>query len=908
MSYHGNGGHHGGGGGGRGGRYYRRDRDHHYPPPERPETKLRNSIIKFADDPESDPAREIPRLANHVRDQLPASSGAVAEGLRIGCTEQPYKIPLYAALVAFLSASPGEESDDDADTGAQVAVRVVLEDFVKGFQAYVDELKWLQMRLCIQFFAHLVTLNVITPKSLLALLQSLTAVLDEPGVSYSRARCAALCAGEALLRAGKELFALDGVAVGQIITILRVFADSQVGELALVSPLPRLYEKGGDVLSHDHEIREPVSSLVAALGAMQASSFEQTPSSLPRPQKYLPPLENKLAAPLSPHAFDLPFVLVPPDALDLESEDGLGTAVGPSIEDGKPKPPAKLEVPSVYLRLFDEEVTPNDHTASGYLVRSCVRDTLEIFEVNRKEAARILLDLHRWWEPSTFKRRHQDDDASPPPEGDIMEWNLDCLVIETTLSMAFQLPISPHVPVYYYALITDLCKLSPSTVGPAVGKSIRKLYRLLEDQGSLDDGALDVEVARRFVEWFAVHMSNFSFNWVWKEWIPDLDLPRCHPRRRFIQRAIELEIRAAYFDRIKEVLPIEYHEPEASALPEEAPGPEYEYDDPRHPHFAKAESLTNLIKNRSKVDAVLARAQELCAEAAAQMSEDDATAIIRSVSVQVILHVGSRSFSHFLNAIERYLSLLKFFSKDTEGKAQLLDTAAKFWRRNSQMIAIVFDKFMQYQVVDPADVVAWSFRSSATNGDHRVEGSIGIKGWEILKAALDKANGRVVIAKRKVQKVKKEEEDAKAKLKASKGAVVDEVMEEEDAMQDDTAESSPALAAALKAHSTLTRDQKTALVRALDGFVSFLGFTPQSGVVITKDAWHSRNSWEDDPWDSWETWGWFRHFCRAYSSQLKTYMNTLEAVSIGRLDSTPGVDPAAADMVKAIWNSALGGE
>lgn len=37
-------------------------------------------------------------------------------------------------------------------------------------------------------------------------------------------------------------------------------------------------------------------------------------------------------------------------------------------------------------------------------------------------------------------------------------------------------------------------------------------------------------------------------------------------------------------------------------------------------------------------------------------------------------------------------------------------------------------------------------------------------------------------------------------------------------------------------------------------------------------------------------------------------MNTLEAVSIGRLDSTPGVDPAAADMVKAIWNSALGGE
>lgn len=89
---------------------------------------------------------------------------------------------------------------------------------------------------------------------------------------------------------------------------------------------------------------------------MQASSFANTPSALPRPQKYLPPLENKIAAPLSLNAFDLPFVLVPPDAMDLEGDDGVGAAVGPSIEDGQPTPAAKLEVPSVYLRVFDDEV------------------------------------------------------------------------------------------------------------------------------------------------------------------------------------------------------------------------------------------------------------------------------------------------------------------------------------------------------------------------------------------------------------------------------------------------------------------------------------------------------------------------------------------------------------------------
>ena len=73
------------------------------------------------------------------------------------------------------------------------------------------------------------------------------------------------------------------------------------------------------------------------------------------------------------------------------------------------------------------------------------------------------------------------------------------------------LPESSKKSIYYIALITELCKLSPSTVGPAVGKSIRKLYN------SLSEG-LDVEAARRFAEWFAVHMSNFGFQWVWKEW------------------------------------------------------------------------------------------------------------------------------------------------------------------------------------------------------------------------------------------------------------------------------------------------------------------------------------------------------------------------------------------------------
>lgn len=92
----------------------------------------------------------------------------------------------------------------------------ILEDFWKGFQAYLDKLMWREMRLCvsaaglcgtsklftfmkIHFFAHLTVAKLVSTESMLALLQSFTAVLDEFGVSHGRAKKAAVCAAEGLM-------------------------------------------------------------------------------------------------------------------------------------------------------------------------------------------------------------------------------------------------------------------------------------------------------------------------------------------------------------------------------------------------------------------------------------------------------------------------------------------------------------------------------------------------------------------------------------------------------------------------------------------------------------------------------------------------------------------------------------
>lgn len=275
---------------------------------------------------------------------------------------------------------------------------------------------------------------------------------------------------------------------------------------------------------------------------------------------------------------------------------------------------------------------------------------------------------------------------------------------------------------------------------------------------------------------------------------------------------------------------------------------------------------------------------------------------MRSIAVQSLLSIGSRSFSHLLNAIERYLPLLRSLaiggiagsgaSGSAEAKADILTAAAAFWKRNKQMVNIVFDKLMQYQIVDPTDVVAWTFTNVAGDGHLSGMGPLSLSAfeWDLLKGALDKANGRVMIARRKVAALRKEEDDTRAKAKA-KGGVDVSSMEVDGytkpgkivirlvsinsaltrIMEDEapTVES-PALVTALKAFASLTREQKAALSRTLDGFVACLAPlpsdhnpNPHASVVITETAWHNRSSWGGDEWNTWETWGWYRQFCRA---------------------------------------------
>jgi len=208
------------------------------------------------------------------------------------------------------------------------------------------------------------------------------------------------------------------------------------------------------------------------------------------------------------------------------------------------------------------------------------------------------------------------------------------------------------------------------------------------------------------------------------------------------------------------------------------------------------------------------------------------------------------------------------------------------------MILISFDKLLQYQFVEPSDVINWAFYSKHAEG-------LGAFEWEILKGALDKANGRVLIAKKKVALHRKEQDDALAKEIAQESAEMDvdgNLAAEKPVVQ------TAAMTTALSASSTLVADQRVALSKALEGFATLLG---KNDDIVTPAAWERRTTWDESEWKVYETWGWYRHFCRLYAGYLTRYAKTMEACLDTKLQMLES-DGAAAQRLRRYLSIAVG--
>ncbi|GAK67578.1 uncharacterized protein PAN0_019c5806 [Moesziomyces antarcticus] len=902
------GGHRGGGGGGH---YHNNNNNYHQQQQQyqqqsdeqRIENRIRyirSHLFKLGEDNDFHPPSDLLKMARWINDKANDGLDPITAAFRVMVTEQPHKIPLIAALIGFLCLQPNadparsrqhpaHDGHDDANTPlednhataepAQSIGLLIVNDLIKAFRSYLDARLWRNTRLSLHLFAALVPLHIVPAHSLRALLTAFAAVLDEPAVAAPRADRAAMCIIQTLCRAGHDLLA-DGdharAELDQLVQRVVAYDAARKVEVQLTQPV------------HDVEAiwLEGFPQAVQALEELRARDYAR-PAFLPVPADLLPAAisPSATAVPEAQRSVLLPDVLVPPEedaeehSLDVAyAQLGEHQVKRRKVDTGKGELEEKKaavgpERISLEPRWFAATV-PALASPAAVVLRAVVADMMDLYEVNRKEAARLLLDLPNWLRRGTFTGKISPEaglfgelDDKPQESG----WSLDDLLVESILSTALVLPSPPRNPLYYTALLREIVSLTPGSVAPSLGRTIRTFYNALAQP------EMDVEAVQRFADWFAIHLSNFNFGWAWKEWIADTALESNSAKVVFIRRIVELEVRLAYYDRIKQTLPAEIAQ---LAMADEEPGAVFTYAGAEHPYHAAATALLSSIRAKASADVILADFESFKASIISQMPEDgmvgsmeEAEVVVRDLVVQCVLQVGSRSFSHLLNIVERYHGLLRTLSRSARMRAAMLAAAVRFWIRSPQWLHIVVDKLLQYRIVEPADVVEFIFNpprdepaSILTAGVSEVGSWAGFNTWGLLKLTLDKVNGRVDQLRRRLEQSQRLEAEELERQEAAAAAG----FEQEDAKAEPgmplfptTAtlpvrpeEKAPSADDARASLDAIRTEQRKVLLTVVQGFLAL----------------------KAEGWNKWWVDGWYTAFVRTFNRQLLDNKQTVLAI------------------------------
>ncbi|WVN89018.1 uncharacterized protein L203_104234 [Cryptococcus depauperatus CBS 7841] len=867
------------------------------------DNRLRKMVIKLGDDEDFDPIEDPPRLAKVLKRGWREGTLGILEGFRISVTQQPQKHGFYVGLLMALSKSSEPPKQEDSEKRPELSDekkedddgkekddkpqavddplhgKEVLDDLNRAFRGWVEGREWQNVRLCLQFFSHLVTVRLATSTSLLNVYETLLNVIDEVGGGGDRAERAVRAVGEGLIRSGSSLAELDVSRLEGLMSKIEVYIIGRRSESkALQNPFAPILPNGQE---QEPYLDNP-DNLLAALHAFQASNWN-APSILP---SYFPEIVPSPSSTV-PVPYELQEAMMPPEFYESDMDE---------VNSG--------EGQMGTLKLFADDIVPPPSTLEGWYLRSLVLDIVNIYEVNRKEAARILLDLRKYVPRDTFKPSSQPADASPPSSS----WSLESLVVSTLLNALLTFPKAHCKLIYYGSVITELCKVSPNTVAPPVGRSMRKIFSMLGSDG------LDVEIVRRLSEWFSVHLSNFGFQWMWKEWIPELELPGSHPRRAFMRRVVELEVRLSYWDRIVETLPEAMAVEGTRVISSQPPDPYWAYEKEDHPLHTEATNLLSQIRQKSPGADVIRYIIEM--PNASSSPAEPLYPNIRSMAFETILHLGSRSFSHFLNATERYSEVLRFLTPDYESRRLLLEAVKSYWRRSSEMRLITLDKYLQYGILEGIDVVEWVFveDESVSEGEEGSNGWTDGDKWEVLLMCLEKHVGRVKALQRRLKAIEREDEAVRARRAAERFEKGEDVSDGDDIVEDSRPESSKeARDAQTSLDINTTRLEKVLLSTFKNFVLSLLPWMASEKEDNTTGASSEGlkavltllDNGEEALWNVRAKWGWYREFIRRYQRHLIALSEPINSTILSSLNNTMNDNHAegrAEKMIKTVWD------
>ncbi|KAL7750421.1 Nuclear cap-binding protein subunit 1 [Sorochytrium milnesiophthora] len=381
-----------------------------------------------------------------------------------------------------------------------------------------------------------------------------------------------------------------------------------------------------------------------------------------------------------------------------EAEVSPFTVAAPNL----PAPSPGQSAPWITFRIFDDNLeaivglkqafkphVPKSYDAERLVLTELVTDVLHVIHVNHKEGTPFLLELRSMFTPGVWAVEGENEDGGP-------QFNFEQTLIELLFAQLLRLPTSHYKPIFLHNVIMDLCKLHPSRVGPAFGKAVQVCFDRLN--------YTDAECAIRLVGLFGHHLSNYDFKWSWSNWAYILDEDPVSKKVFFVRESMAKLVRLAYFDRIVETIPDEF---KPSVFPSTAPRMAFTYAEPSEgvseQMVSFGHNIASSIRGKDTWESVWA----VCKETSHNMDMDIDR--LRDIAIQTLLSCGSKTFSHTVNVMERYLQIFTTLADTPENRVHLIAIVYHFWKFNIQFFLVILEKLIIFKVVEGGDVLRWLF-------------------------------------------------------------------------------------------------------------------------------------------------------------------------------------------------------
>ncbi|CAL4099178.1 unnamed protein product [Meganyctiphanes norvegica] len=388
--------------------------------------------------------------------------------------------------------------------------------------------------------------------------------------------------------------------------------------------------------------------------------------------------------------------------------------------------------PWVVFRLFDYTdcpegpVLPGAHSIERYLIEEHLHNILREHHTERKQCAAVLLD---------FPLKHKIP--------------LEYMIVEVVLAELFHLPTPKYLEICFGSLLIELCKLQPATMPQVLAQAVELLYDRID--------TMNVCCHDRFVSWFSYHLSNFQFKWSWDDWLDAAQLDPMHPRAKFIIEVLQRSMRLSYHQRIAEVVP-EQFDCFVPAKPEHI----FKYGAETAPEMEGGEVAQRLeacIRAKGNPTEVLQILREL-PNPLRDGTEDEPSFNPLQVQIftQVLLHLGSKSFSHSFAGITKFLKTSQnschpqlfevLVGPNEEAQMVLLREMYEVWAKHQQMLVMLTDKLLRSHIASCATVANWIFSKEMQHDFTRSYI------WEILHGTIRKMNKHVARLQKEVNEAR----------------------------------------------------------------------------------------------------------------------------------------------------------